>query len=95
MRRLHKLTLMALLFGASGIALANEPKLLAQEPSWTGAVIKRGQDRVQSNATDILDRPYRPLHFYGNTIRRSYYRGVARPTLNDVRTTITQLMRRS
>ena len=25
--------------------------------------------------TDILLRPNRPFHFYGNTVRRLYYRG--------------------
>ena len=34
------------------------------EPGWLGVVIARGELREQIEATPILDRPYRPLHFY-------------------------------
>ena len=47
----------------------------AQEPGWSGVVIARGEMRQQIEATPILERPYRPLHFYGNTVRRTHYRG--------------------
>ena len=46
----------------------------AQEPGWSGVVIARGEMRQQIEATPILERPYRPLHFYGNTVRRAHYR---------------------
>jgi hypothetical protein len=47
----------------------------AQEPGWSGVVIARGEMRRQIEATPILQRPYRPLHFYGNAVRRAHYRG--------------------
>jgi hypothetical protein len=55
----------------------------AKEPGWSGTVIARGAQKEQIEATNILNRPYRPLHFYGNTVRREYYRGSARPTAGD------------
>ena len=39
-------------------------------------VIARGELRREIRATPILERPDRPGHFYGNTVRRLYYRGV-------------------
>lgn len=45
------------------------------EPGWTGRIIKVEVDKEISDATPILLRPYRPLHFYGNTVRRAHYRG--------------------
>lgn len=53
------------------------------EPGWTNRVVKVGCDRVVSQQTPIHLRPYRPFHFYGNTVRRLYYRGRALPTRND------------
>jgi hypothetical protein len=50
----------------------------ADEPGWSGRVIVFGQERAQVQATPIVHRAYRPMHFYGNTVRRRYYRG---PTL--------------
>ena len=54
------------------------------EPGWLGVVIARGDLREQIEATPILDRPYRPLHVYGNTVRRNYYRGAPGPRVRDV-----------
>ena len=50
-----------------------------QEPGWSGRVIAFGEQRTQIEATPIIHRSYRPLHFYGNTVRRRYYRGPALP----------------
>jgi len=47
----------------------------AEEPGWSGRVIVLGQQRAQVQATPIVHRAYRPMHFYGNTVRRRYYRG--------------------
>ena len=58
----------------------------ATEPGWSGTIIARGAERQRIEALNILDRPYRPLHFYGNTVRRQYYRGRALPNLRDVAT---------
>ena len=50
-----------------------------QEPGWSGRVIAFGEQRAQIESTPIVHRSYRPLHFYGNTVRRRYYRGTALP----------------
>lgn len=56
----------------------------ADEPGWQGNVIARGAEREKIQNTPILERPYRPLHFYGNTVRRRHYRGTAVPAPRDV-----------
>jgi hypothetical protein len=48
----------------------------AQEPGWSPVVVARGDMRRQIQATPILERPYRPMHFYGNAVRRAHYRNV-------------------
>lgn len=50
-----------------------------QQPQWTGRVLKVGIDRQYTDSVDILERPYRPFHFYGNTVRRMHYRGFPLP----------------
>ncbi len=55
--------------------------LCAQEPGWYGRVILPESQRKIIEATPIINRPYRPLHFYGNTVRRRYYHGRALPSL--------------
>ena len=44
-------------------------------PGWLGVVVARGELKEWIDSTPIVDRPNRPLHFYGNTVRRRYYRG--------------------
>ena len=55
----------------------------AQEPQWSGRVIATGAEREQIEAIPIELRPNRPLHFYGNTVRRQYYRGTVLPAPRD------------
>lgn len=55
----------------------------SKEPGWTGGVIKLGSDRTRTRSTPITQRPYRPFHFYGNTVRRLHYRGTAIPNPRD------------
>jgi hypothetical protein len=57
---------------------------LPGEPGWSRGVLLFGEAREEKNATPILLRDYRPLHFYGNTVRRRHYRGKARPTASDL-----------
>ena len=65
------------------------------EPTWYPYVIARGDDRARIEATPIEFRPYRPMHFYGNTVRRTYYRGTPVPLPTDVaRGTFTTRRRR-
>jgi len=66
------------------ITLGMQIPLEAAEPGWWGVVIARGPDRAWIDSTPILQRPYRPFHFYGNTIRRSYYRGNSAPLPRDI-----------
>ena len=65
-----------------------------REPGWTYGVVLFGEAREAKDATPILQREYRPLHFYGNTVRRQYYRGTPLPVPRDLydaaRVTITR-----
>ncbi len=55
----------------------------ANEPGWTHGVVLFGEAREKKDATPILQREYRPLHFYGNTVRRKHYRGTPVPSIGD------------
>lgn len=61
------------------IVLATANVGAAQEPGWDSRVIVPRDERAALQATPIEQRPYRPLHFYGNTIRRNYYHGTPIP----------------
>jgi hypothetical protein len=67
----------------------------ASEPPWSPVVIARGEYRQQIEGTPIHERPYRPLHVYGNTVRRQYYRGSALPLPRDVGSAGTAMLRRT
>lgn len=54
------------------------------EPGWVHGVVRTGQERDAIKSLPITQRPYRPLHFYGNTVRRLHYRGTALPAPRDV-----------
>lgn len=54
-----------------------------QQPGWSPNIIATGEERQQIRATPIEQRPYRPLHFYGNTVRRIHHRGTPLPTLGE------------
>jgi hypothetical protein len=76
-----------LLLAAPGAAAAasNEPAASPPtEPGWLGVIVARGELKQWIDATPIVDRPNRPFHFYGNTVRRRYYRGSALPRPEDV-----------
>lgn len=38
----------------------------------------QNMSRNQIRSMPVLERPNRPMHIYGNAVRRRYYRGVAR-----------------
>lgn len=42
-------------------------------------IITFGETREQIQNTPVLERPNRPLHVYGNTVRRRHSRGAAAP----------------
>lgn len=66
----------------------------AAEPNWSPVIIATGEYRDQIKSMPIEQRPYRPLHFYGNTVRRNHYRGNPIPMPQDIGTTGGQLIRR-
>ena len=47
----------------------------AAEPTWYPFVVARGADRIAIQNTPMHQRPYRPMHIYGNAVRRGYERG--------------------
>ncbi len=51
----------------------------AQQPGFSPVIIATGQYRQQIKSMPIEQRPYRPFHFYGNAVRRSYYRSAPTP----------------
>ncbi len=53
------------------------------EPGWLGVVFAQGELKEQIESLPMELRPYRPFHFYGNTVRRLHYRGTALPSLGD------------
>ena len=46
----------------------------AREPGRSRQVVASGSYRQQIRSKPIVHRPYRPMHFYGNTVRRIYHR---------------------
>lgn len=69
---------------ASGVAVAvigigGDNEVDASEPGWSPVVIATGEYRESIKSMPIEARPYRPLHFYGNTRRRIHYRGTPVP----------------
>ncbi|WP_160148207.1 hypothetical protein [Rubripirellula obstinata] len=57
------------------VSPASVQQATAQDPGWSPTIIATGQYREQLKSMPIEQRPYRPLHFYGNSVRRNYYRG--------------------
>jgi hypothetical protein len=80
MHRIKILGLLILLSLGFKSAIGAQP---AAEPGWTHGVVLFGEARKKKDATPILEREYRPFHFYGNTVRRQYYRGTPVPSIGD------------
>ncbi|EMI21595.1 putative secreted protein [Rhodopirellula maiorica SM1] len=55
----------------------------AAEPGWSPIIIPTGAYRQEIKSMPIEQRPYRPGHFYGNTVRRRHYRGEVLPRVSD------------
>ena len=61
------------------IAFGFTSKTQAAPPTgWDSTIILRGQERAVVKSMPIEQRPNRPLHIYGNTIRRLEFRGQRR-----------------
>lgn len=67
-----------------GIGLSFTAMVGASEPGWTHGVVRVGESREAIKSLPMTERPYRPLHVYGNTIRRMHYRGTAAPAPRDL-----------
>lgn len=66
----------ALLIVALFSAIAGTDSVQAAPPTgWDSTIILRGAERAAVKSMPIEKRPNRPLHIYGNTIRRMEYRG--------------------
>jgi hypothetical protein len=66
------------------LAALSAPRPAAAEPGWVGQVVKPRSQRDEIRQTPMIYRPYRPLHFYGNTVRRVYYHGRVLPAPSDL-----------
>lgn len=63
---------------------AEAPAQRGGEPGWSYGVVRVGNEREAIKSKPMTERPYRPLHFYGNTVRRLHYRGTALPAPRDL-----------
>jgi hypothetical protein len=64
---------------SAAFVFAAPSEATAAETGWLPVVVARGELKQEIESTPIVDRPNRPFHFYGNTVRRRYYRGGATP----------------
>ena len=73
------LLLLVIFFAAANVSgqQASSPVRLSVKsqagPGYVPRVIKTREERQRLRNVPIINRPYRPGHFYGNTIRRIYY----------------------
>ncbi len=70
-----KLLVFILVLGVWTVGWLGFPQLTRGQ----GPIIATGEQRRQIAATPILERPNRPLHVYGNTVRRRYHRRLQAP----------------
>ncbi len=82
----------ALFFVAAFFSFGTQAEVQGQEPSWYPRVIAPPEMRPAIQATPVELRPYRPLHFWGNTVRRTYYRGSPMPLPKDILQSGTNLL---
>jgi hypothetical protein len=52
----------------------------ARSTGFDPRIVTFGEAREEIKSTPITQRPYRPLHVYGNTVRRRHERAAASPT---------------
>lgn len=51
----------------------------ARNSNFDPRIITFGESREELKNTPMVDRPYRPLHIYGNSVRRRHVRSAPRP----------------
>lgn len=81
---LHGLLLSATVCPVHWANTAQSAERNPAEPGWLPVVVATGDLQTQIEAMPIESRPYRPLHFYGNTVRRMHYRGTPLPRVGEV-----------
>lgn len=77
---MRSLALAAVLATAVAPALAD-----ASGSSFDSRIVTFGESRDQIKSTPITKRPNRPLHVYGNTVRRRHSRSPASPQASSSR----------
>ncbi len=77
---------LAALILSAGVLLAGPDmaRAASNDPGWLGVVVARGELKQWIDSTPIVERPNRPFHFYGNAVRREYYRGNPLPRPGDL-----------
>jgi hypothetical protein len=70
-----------ILAGGMWMAVPTKASAQAGETGYIPVIVARGELKEWIHSMPIEARPNRPLHFYGNTVRRNYYRNspAARP----------------
>lgn len=66
----------------------------AQEPGWESQVLVSSPEREYLRSVPMVQRPYRPGHVVGNTVRRQYYRGFPLPLPRDFSNGAAAFLRR-
>lgn len=56
-------------------AVVPESAFAAGQSGFDPRIVTFGPAREEIKSTPITQRPYRPLHVYGNTVRRRHARG--------------------
>jgi hypothetical protein len=77
------MTRFALYAGLVAAMFSFAPALHASETGWSTAVNPLSPEAQQIRQQPLLERPNRPFHVYGNTVRRMHYRGSPLPTTRD------------
>lgn len=72
-REVFQRTLTIVLAATAVPILATALAAAPRQPGWSNRIIVTGQERAVVKSTPIEMRPNRPLHVYGNTVRRRYY----------------------
>ena len=72
MNRVH--SLMAALAVSVTLGYAIGAHAAPPTTGWDSTIVLRGQERAVVKSMPIEKRPMRPLHVYGNTIRRMEHR---------------------
>jgi hypothetical protein len=74
-----------LVFAATLAAAVVSASAVAAGTGFDPRVITFGDTREEIKSTPITQRPYRPLHVYGNTVRRRHQRSTPKPQQHGAR----------